>query len=116
VPEFTEFPFTPVVVTPRFAEEKPDVVRRIAQTLGQGNDIFGDRFGEVVDLMKKQYPAVAPKAMERALERDKDAFPRGGRMTKAMWDNNVKVSLAAGLIPSAPSIEEGEMWTNRFLI
>jgi ABC-type nitrate/sulfonate/bicarbonate transport system substrate-binding protein len=116
VPEFTEFPFTPVVVTPRFAEEKPEVVRRIAQTLGQGNDIFRDRFGEVVDVMKKQYPGVAPKALERALERDKDSFPRGGRMTKAMWDNNVKVSLAAKLIPSAPSTEEGEMWTNRFLV
>jgi NitT/TauT family transport system substrate-binding protein len=115
VPEFTEFPFTPVVVTPQFADEKPDVVRRIAQTLGQGNDIFRDRFGEVVDIMKKQYPGVPPKALERALERDRDSFPRGGRMTRAMWDNNVKVSLEAKLIPSAPSTEEGEMWTNGFL-
>jgi NitT/TauT family transport system substrate-binding protein len=115
VPEFKEFPFTPVVVTPQFAEEKPDVVRRIAQTLGQGNDMFRERFGEVMDIMKKQYPGVPPKALERALERDKDAFPRGGRMTKAMWDNNVKVSVEAKLIPSAPPTVEGEMWTNRFL-
>ena len=115
VPEFKEFPFTPVVVTPQFAEEKPDVVRRIAQTLGQGNDMFHDRFGEVVDIMKKQYPAVPPKALERALERDKDSFPRGGRMTQAMWDNNVKVSVEAKLVSSAPSTAEGEMWTNKFL-
>ncbi|MEA2980853.1 MAG: sulfonate transport system substrate-binding protein [Alphaproteobacteria bacterium] len=115
VPEFAEFPFTPVVVTPRFAEEKPDVVRRIAQTLGQGNDMFAERFGDVVDLMKKQYPGVPPRALERALERDKASFPRGGRMTKRMWDNNVRVSVEAKLIPSAPSTEEGGMWTNKFL-
>jgi ABC-type nitrate/sulfonate/bicarbonate transport system substrate-binding protein len=115
VPEFTEFPFTPIVVTPQFAEEKPELVRRIAQTLGQGNDMFHTRFGDVVDIMKKQYPGVPPKALERALERDKASFPRGGRMTKAMWDNNVKVSVEAKLISSAPPTEEGEMWTNRFL-
>lgn len=115
VPEFREFPFTPIVVTPRFAEEKPDVVRRIAQTLGQGNDLFHDQFGTVVDLMKKQYPGVPAKALERALERDKDSFPRGGRMTQAMWDNNVKVSVESKLIPSAFSTAEGEMWTNKFL-
>jgi NitT/TauT family transport system substrate-binding protein len=115
VPEFREFPFTPVVVTPQYAEEKPDLVRRIAQTLGQGNNMFHDRFSDVVDVMKKQYPAVPPKALERALERDKEAFPRGGRMTKAMWDNNVKVSVEAKLISSAPSTEDGGMWTNKFL-
>jgi NitT/TauT family transport system substrate-binding protein len=115
IPEFKEFPFTPVVVTPRFAEEKPDVVRRIAQTLGQGNDMFHEKFGEVVDILKKQYPGVPPKALERSLERDKNAFPRAGRMTKAMWDNNVKVSVEAKLIPTAPPTVEGEMWTNKFL-
>jgi NitT/TauT family transport system substrate-binding protein len=115
VPEFTAFPFTPVVVTPRLAEDKPDLVRRIAATLGLGNDMFRERFGDVVDLMKKQYPTVPPKALERALERDRQSFPPGGRMTQAMWDNNVKVSVAAKLIPWGPSAAEGGMWTNRFL-
>ena len=36
VPMFKEFPYTVAVVTPQFADEQPDLVRRIAQTLGSG--------------------------------------------------------------------------------
>ena len=115
VPIFREFPYTVALVTPQFAEDQPDVVRRIAQSLGQANDLFNTKFGEAVDVLKKQFANVPAKAMERALERDKDSYPRGCRMTPTMWENNIKVSLEIKMIPSALPTGEGELWTNKFL-
>src|SRR5204863_2568833 len=77
VPLFKEFPYTVALVTPEFANEQPDVVRRVAQTLGQANDMFSARFGEAVDVLKQQFASVPAKAIERALERDRDSYPRG---------------------------------------
>lgn len=115
VPLFKEFPYTVALVTPEFANEQPDVVRRVAQTLGQANDMFSGRFGEAVDVLKQQFASVPAKAIERALERDRDSYPPGCRMTATMWENNIKVAMATKMISTALSTREGELWTNRFL-
>jgi NitT/TauT family transport system substrate-binding protein len=115
VPIFREFPYTVALVTPQFAEEQPDLIRRIAHALGEANDMFSLKFGEVVDVLKQQFASVPAKAMERALERDKGSYPRGCRMTAAMWEHNIKVALDVKMIPSALPTREGELWTNKFL-
>ena len=81
MPLFREFPYTVAVVTPQLVNDQPDVVRRIAHTLGQANDMFHTRFGEAVDILKQMSPNIPGKAIESALERAKDSYPRGGRMT-----------------------------------
>jgi NitT/TauT family transport system substrate-binding protein len=115
VPLFKEFPYTVAVVTPKLVEENPELIRRVAQTLGEANDMFHTKFGETVDILKKKFPRIPPLAIERALERARDGYPKGGRMTTRMWENNIKVALALGMITSAPSAKEGELWTNKFL-
>jgi NitT/TauT family transport system substrate-binding protein len=115
VPIFREFPYTVVLVTPELANQQSDLVRRIAQTLGQANDMFQARFGEAVDILKQQFASVPAKAMERALERDRDSYPRGCRMTRAMWENNIRVAVDAKMIAAALPTTEGELWTNRFV-
>jgi NitT/TauT family transport system substrate-binding protein len=115
VPLFREFPYTVVVVTPELANDQPELVRRIAHTLGQANDMFATRFGEVVDALKQQFANVPAQAMERALERDRDSYPAGCRMTATMWENNIKVALDTKMIPTALPTREGELWTNKFL-
>jgi hypothetical protein len=77
--------------------------------------MFHTKFGETVDILKKKFPRIPPLAIERALERARDGYPKGGRMTTRMWENNIKVALALGMITSAPSAKEGELWTNKFL-
>ncbi len=115
VPIFKEFPYTVALVTPEVANEQADLVRRVAQTLGQANDMFATRFGEAVDILKQQFPTVPAKAMERALERDRDAYPPGCRMTAAMWENNIKVALDTRMIAAPLPTQEGQLWTNKFL-
>lgn len=115
VPIFKEFPYTVVLVTPEIANDQPDLVRKVAQTLGQANDMFATRFGEAVDILKQQFSTVPAKAMERALERDRDAYPRGCRMTAAMWENNIKVAIDTKMIAAPLPTQEGQLWTNRFL-
>jgi NitT/TauT family transport system substrate-binding protein len=115
VPIFREFAYTLLLVTPQVASEQPDLVRRIAQTLGEANDMFATKFGEAVDILKQQFPTVPPKALERALERDRDAYPRGCRMSPLMWENNIKVALDVRMITTPLPTQEGELWTNKFL-
>lgn len=115
VPLFREFLYTLATVTPQFANEQPDLVRRIAQTLGQANDMFHTAFGEAVDILKQVSPNIPPKAIERALERARDSYPRGGRMTVAMWENNIKVAMDLKMISSPVPSREGELWTNKYL-
>ena len=115
VPIFKEFPYTVVLVKPDVASQQPDLVRRAAQTLGQANDMFATKFGQAVDILKQQFPTVPPKAIERSLERDRDAYPRGGRMTAAMWENNIKVSLETKMITKPLPTQEGQLWSNQFL-
>jgi NitT/TauT family transport system substrate-binding protein len=114
VPVFREFPYTVALVTPQFAEDKPDVVRRVAHSLGQANDMFHTDFGKVVDILKRQFPNVPAQAMERALERDKNSYPQGCRMTQRMWENNIKISVEVKMIPSILPTADGELWTNKF--
>jgi NitT/TauT family transport system substrate-binding protein len=115
VPIFREFPYTVVLVTPEVAIQQPELIRRVAQTLGQANDMFSVRFGEAVDILKQQFASVPAKAMERALERDRDSYPRSCRMTRSMWENNIKVAVDAKMITAALPTAEGELWTNRFV-
>lgn len=115
VPIFREFPYTVAVVTPQLATGQADLVRRIAQTLGQANDMFHTRFGDAVDVLKKMSPNIPGKAIESALERAKASYPAGGRMTTTMWENNIKVAVDLKMISKPLSAQEGEMWTNKFL-
>jgi NitT/TauT family transport system substrate-binding protein len=115
VPIFKEFPYTVVLVTPETADSQSDLVRRVAHTLGQANDMFSSNFGQVVDILKKQFASVPAKAMERALERDRDAYPKGCRMTSTMWENNIKVALDTKMITKPLPAQEGQLWTNKFL-
>jgi hypothetical protein len=103
------------LVTPEVAIQQPELIRRVAQTLGQANDMFSVRFGEAVDILKQQFASVPAKAMERALERDRDSYPRGCRMTRSMWENNIKVAVDAKMITAALPTAEGELWTNMFV-
>jgi len=103
------------VVTPQLANDQPELVRRIAQSLGQANDLFHTRFGEAVDILKRMSPNIPGKAIEQALERAKDAYPRGGRMTTKMWENNVKLAVDIKMISKALPTQEGQLWTNKFL-
>ena len=114
VPLFREFPYTVAIVTPQFASEQPEVVRRIVRTLGEANDMFHTRFGEAVDILKKYSPNIPGKAIESALDRAKNSYPSGGRMTAAMWENNMKVSLELKMISAALPTAEGVLWTNKF--
>jgi ABC-type nitrate/sulfonate/bicarbonate transport system substrate-binding protein len=115
VPLFREFPYTVAIVTPQFANEQPDVVRRVVHTLGQANDMFHTRFGEAVDILKQFSPNIPPKAIELALERAKNSYPRGGRMTERMWENNLKVAADLKMTTAGLPAREGELWTNRFV-
>jgi NitT/TauT family transport system substrate-binding protein len=114
VPIFREFPYTVALVTPQMANDQPEVVRRIAQTFGQANDMFHTRFGEAVDILKKLSPNIPGKAIESALERARNSYPRGGRMTTAMWENNIKVAVDLKMISKPLPTAEGELWTNKF--
>ena len=77
--------------------------------------MFHTRFGEAVDILKQMSPNIPGKAIESALERAKDSYPRGGRMTAKMWENNVKVAVDLKMISKTLPTTEGEMWTNKFL-
>jgi NitT/TauT family transport system substrate-binding protein len=115
VPIFTEYPYTVLIVTHEFATQNPDVTRRVAQSIGDANDMFHTNFGKAMDALRAQLPSLNPKLLERAMERDKNFFPRGGRMNETMWKNIIKVSQEIKLIGSPLPTEEGQIWTNKFL-
>lgn len=115
VPVFREFPYTVALVTPQLASEQPDLVRRIAHSLGQANDLFATDFGKAVDILKQQFSSVPAAAIERSLERDRANYPRGCRMTAAMWENNIKVAMDTKMISAPLPTREGELWTNKFV-
>jgi NitT/TauT family transport system substrate-binding protein len=115
LPLFGEFPYTLLAVAPDFAEKQPEAVRRIVHTIGQANNLFHTDIGSAIDMLKKENASIDPKAIAKALERDKNAYPPDARMTQAMWDNNVKVAVSTKMINSHPSADEGVMWTNKFV-
>jgi NitT/TauT family transport system substrate-binding protein len=115
VPIYRDFPYTVALVTPETAAQKPDMVHRIGVTIAQANDFIHANFGEAVDILKRQFAKVDPRAIERSLERDKGIFPKGARMTAQMWENSVKVASAMNMAKNPPPTAEGEFWTNKFL-
>jgi NitT/TauT family transport system substrate-binding protein len=115
VPLFKEFPFTVVAVKQEIADKDPDRVRRIAQTIGQANDIIRNDFPVAVAEMQAQFPRINPQAIERAMMRDRSSVPASGRMTETMWANGYKCAAAMKSIKATPPLEEGSFWTNKFL-
>jgi ABC-type nitrate/sulfonate/bicarbonate transport system substrate-binding protein len=115
VPLFREFPFTVALVTAQTAGQRSEMTSRIGRTLGQANDLIHSNFGEVVDILRSEFPKIDPRAIERSMERDKDSFPQGARMTETMWHNGIVVSSALKTIKNSPPEREGEFWTNKFL-
>jgi NitT/TauT family transport system substrate-binding protein len=115
VPVYRDFPYTVALVTPETAKQKPDLVHRVGATLAQANDFIHTNFGDAVDVLKSQFAKVDPRAIERSLERDKDTFPKGARMTETMWENGIKITSAMNTVKNIPPTTEGEFWTNKFL-
>jgi ABC-type nitrate/sulfonate/bicarbonate transport system substrate-binding protein len=114
VPEFEEFPYTVLSVSPEVADQKPDVVRRVVHAIGQSNDMFTKDLGKAIDIMKASFSSVPPAAIERAVMRDKSIYPAGGRMTEAMWRNALKVAASMKMTSRELPYAEGTLWTNKF--
>ena len=115
VPLFKEFPFTVVAVKQDLVDKDPDRVRRVAQTIGEANDFIRNNFDQAVAAMQEQFPKINPQAIQRAMTRDRNSVPAGGRMTEAMWANGYKCAAAMKSIKSTPPLPEGGFWTNKFL-
>ena len=115
VPLFKDFPFTVVAVKQEVADKDPERVRRIARTIGQANDIIRNDFVQAVTELQAQFPRINPQAIVRAMTRDRDSVPMGGRMTETMWANGYKCAAAMRSIKATPPLQEGAFWTNGFL-
>ena len=115
VPLFKDFPFTVVAVKQEVADKDPERVRRIARTIGQANDLIRNDFDQAVVEMQAQFPRINPQAIKRAMTRDLEAVPAGGRMSETMWANGYKCAAAMKSIKATPPLAEGGFWTNRFL-
>lgn len=114
VPVFREFPYTVLSVSPDYAERQPDLCRRIAHAVGEANDQFKTNFGQVVDIMSKVFANVDRRAIERALDRDRSAYPAGARMTETMWRNIIDISVKTKMISTSFPPADGTLWTNKF--
>jgi NitT/TauT family transport system substrate-binding protein len=115
IPQFRDFPYTVVSVLPEFAEKEPAAVAAIARSIGQANDFIQTNFSETLDLLKAEFPKIDGRAIVRSMERDRDTFPRGGRMTQSMWENAIKAAKNMRTVKITPTATEGELWTNKFL-
>jgi ABC-type nitrate/sulfonate/bicarbonate transport system substrate-binding protein len=115
VPIFKDFPFTVVAVKQEVVDKDPERVRRIAGTIGEANDFIRNNFDQAVAEMQAQFPRINPQAIERAMARDRNSVPAGGRMTETMWANGYKCAAAMKSIKATPPLEEGGFWTNKFL-
>ena len=114
VPLFRQFPYTVLVVQPEFAARQPETTRRIAQTIGQANDLIHSNLGDVIDILKGEFPKIDPVAIERAMARDQDAFPRGARMSTQMWENGIKVAAAMKTVKTLLPLRRGRYGPTSF--
>jgi ABC-type nitrate/sulfonate/bicarbonate transport system substrate-binding protein len=96
-------------------DKDPERVRRIARTIGEANDFIRNNFDQAVAEMQAQFPRINPQAIERAMARDRNSVPAGGRMTETMWANGYKCAAAMKSVKATPPLEEGGFWTNKFL-
>ena len=89
------------------------MVRRVAQTLGEANDMFHTRFGETVDLLKQFSPNSRQGHRERAgtSERQLSAErPDDDSDVGEQHQGSVDLKMISKAVPS----QEGELWTNKF--
>lgn len=116
VPEFRDFPYTVLSVMPALADKDPELVRRIAHSIKDGNDAIRKDVDAAIEILRGTYNGkIDVKILKRAVLRDQDSYPPGCLMTQAMWENTFNVFLEAGMITAKPPAAEGAFWTNRFL-
>ncbi len=115
IPQFKNFPYTILMVLPEFVRAQPQAVRAIAQTIGQANDFIRSNFSDTISLLQSEMPKINGRAIERSMDRDRNTFPPGGRMTQAMWENAILAAKSMRTVKSTPVATEGEVWTNQFL-
>lgn len=98
-----------IVTTPQFAQENPDVVRRLVQATTRGNQwVLESEVSDIVDMVLslEQFAALDPAVVTPAVEVMQQSFTADGTVEPAQLENIERVLTVGGVISSDISVEE----------
>lgn len=122
VPELTDYPYEVLMARPDYVEKNPKVATAVARAISRGGALFHTN-PEAAKTALRNHRLFAPdklsnEVFELSYAMVAGAMPRWGNMDSKGWQKVVNFSIGSGIVkdPSkAPSVEEGVLWTNKYV-
>ncbi len=115
IPEFAAYPNNMFYVTKSYMDQNREAIERMGRATTRGAAFIHDNTAEAKQILQADFKDVDPEVLSLSVDLTKEAYPRDGKMTQAMWNNAMKVLTESGAIPRALDTAEGVLWTNQFL-
>ena len=115
VPELDSLPFVNLAVSRTYAERYPDVIRAYIRTVRRAITWAEDNRPEALDIVRRHFPDVDARVLERAWEDLLPAMSSDGRFTEEGVRRYLQIMVDMGHLAEMPPTREGILWTNRFV-
>lgn len=122
VPELTDYPYEVLMARPDYAENNRQIATAVSRAISRAGALFHTQ-PEAAKAALRAHKFSDPskldqKVFDLSFETIKPAMPRWGNMDSKGWKKVVDFSIGAGIVKDpkkAPSVEEGLLWTNKFV-
>lgn len=117
MPDFEGTPYQVFYGLKSWLSQNPGAARGVAQAMADANAYVVKDPAAAAEILHSDYFPTTPTADIQTLLETYYAktIQPDGRMTLAGWQKINKIMLDSGAVTSAPSADEGNMWTNQYL-
>jgi NitT/TauT family transport system substrate-binding protein len=122
VPELTDYPYEVLMARPDYAENNREIATAVARAISRAGALFHTKPEAAKSALRAHRfsdpSKLDQKVFDLSFDTVKPAMPRWGNMDSAGWKKVIDFSLGAGIVKDpkkAPSVEEGLLWTNKFV-
>ena len=110
------------MVRPDYVEGNPKIATAVAHAISRGGALFQTKPEAAKSALRSHRLFTPEKLSNEVFELSyamvANAMPKWGNMDSKGWQKVVNFSIGSGIIKDpakAPSVEEGVMWTNKYV-
>jgi ABC-type nitrate/sulfonate/bicarbonate transport system substrate-binding protein len=122
VPELTDYPYEVLMVRPDYVEANPKIATAVARAISRGGALFRTK-PEAAKAALRAHRLFTPEKLDNAVfelsySTVANAMPPWGDMNSKGWQKVINFAAGSGIIKDpakTPSVEEGVLWTNKYV-
>ncbi len=112
IPGWGDAAYNLLITTHSYVQAHPDVVRAVAQAVGEGTDFARVHREATLVILGQHFRGLGRQVLAQSLQAV--TFAEHGRMTQQHWDAALRIAIAEHFVPESYQVREGIDWTNAY--